>query len=435
MSYIDDIQAAFDAHGDVAQYRINMSERRSVGVGIRDNDVGSVYSPFSFGQGTGGGFLVQWQDGLLSRGNLDGNSLPIIADLLANARAAAYDDPDAAQFLGPQTVHDVPLWSDDVPPLFDEQTSYMLNVVRELQQSASRYEANTLNGGVGASMGQSWLRTSHGLDLSTRSTGFSASASFDGLVGEGLGQRTVPTVEEIVGQIDLGGQYLQPLRTETNGIASGTHTVVLHPDVAYSLWSNYVWGNIGGGAVYHGQSPFTIEQFRDNERVFRRDLLVTVEPWEPLGNGSFGYTGEGLPSAPATYIERGRLTQPILDLKYARRLHLPPTTPPGGSHSIRMRCDTETTWQELQPTLGTAILVLGVLGLHTQDRSSGTYSLATSQALLVRDGELVGRVKATLTGNFFDQLRSDELQFVQFAGQPTPGFALPVSVSIEQTQA
>jgi PmbA protein len=432
MSYIDDLEAAFDAHPDIANYRINLSERRSIGVGIRDNDVGSVYSPFSFGQGTGGGFLVQWQDGTLSRGNLDGNSLPIIDQVLSNARGAAYDDPDAAQFLGPQTVHEVPLWSDDVPPLFEERTPYLLDVVSELQAIAERYEANTLNGGVGASSGQSWLRTSHGLDLSTRSTSFGASASFDGLVGEGISRRTVVSIDDITEQIELGARYLQPLRTAADGITSGTQMVVLHPDVAYSLFSFYVWGNMGGSAVFHGQSPFGADDFRDNRRVFRNDLLVTVEPWEPLGVSSFSYTGEGLPSAPATYIERGRLTQPILDLKYARRLNLPPTTPPGGTHSIRMRCDTETTWTELQPQLDTAILVLSVLGLHTQDRSSGTYSLATSQALLLRDGKLGGRVKATLTGNMFDQLRDGALQFVQFAGQPTPGFALPVNVTIEQ---
>lgn len=431
MSYIDDIQAAFDAHADIANYRINLSERRSIGVGIRDNDVGSVYSPFSFSQNTGGGFLVQWQDGMLSRGNLDGNSLPIIGDVLSNARGAAYDDPDAAQFLGPQTIHEVPLWSDDVPPLFGERTGYLLDVVSELQNIAERYASNTLSGGAGASTGQSWLRTSHGLELSTRSTSFGSSASFDGLVGEGLSQRTVPSVNEISHQIELGGQYLQPLRTSTSGVPNGTHMVVLHPDVAYSLFSFYVWGNLGGSVVFHGQSPFTIDDFRDNRRAFRNDLLVTVEPWEPLGIGSFSYTGEGLPSSPSTYIERGRLTQPILDLKYARRLGLPPTTPPGNAHSVRMCSDTETTWQELQPKLDAAIFVLGVLGLHTQDRSSGTYSLATSQALLIQGGELVGRVKATLTGNFFDQLRDERLQFVHFEGQPTPGFALPVSVSIE----
>jgi PmbA protein len=391
-----------------------------------------VYSPFSFGQGTGGGFLVQWQDGRLSRGNLDGNSLPIIDQVLGNARQAAYEDPDAAQFLGPQTVHAVPLWSDDIPSLFEERTPYLLDVVTELQAIAARYEANTLNGGVGASTGQSWLRTSHGLDLSTRSTSFGASASFDGLVGEGLSRRSIASMEEITEQIELGARYLQPLRTEANGTTSGMQMVVLHPDVAYSLFSYYVWGNMGGSAVFHGQSPFTADDFRDNQRVFRNDLLVTVEPWEPLGLGSFSYTSEGLPSAPATYIERGRLTQPILDLKYARRLNLPPTTPPGGAHSIRMRCDNETTWSELQPQLDTAILVLGVLGLHTQDRSSGNYSLATSQALLVQGGELAGRVKATLTANFFDQLRDFALQFVEFAGQPTPGFTLPISVTIEQ---
>jgi PmbA protein len=434
MSYIDEIQAAFEAHPDIVDYRIGLGERRSVGVGIRDNDVGSVYSPFRWGQGTSGGFLVQWQDGRLSRGNLDRNSLEIITEVLENARQAAYDDPDAAQFLGPQTVHEVPLFSDDVPELFEARTAYLLDVVTLLQQIASKSNAKTLNGSVGASVGKSWLRTSRGLDLSTTSTSFGASASFDGLVGEGISQRTTPSLDEIQQQIQLGASYLEPLRTETKDIASGTQLVVLHPDVAYSLFSFYVWGNLGGGAIFHHQSPFTAEDFRNNRPVFRNDLLVTVEPWQPLGVGSFAYTSEGVPSAPATYIERGRLTQPILDLKYGRRLGMLPSTPPSSPYNVRITTDTETTWDELQPQLDQAILVLSVLGLHTQDRSSGNYSLATSQAIHLRNGKLVGRVKATLTGNIFEQLRDPAWKLVHFPGQPTPGFALPIDVTIEQTR-
>ncbi len=433
MSYIDDLQAAFEAHPDIADYRINLGERRSIGVGIRDNDVGSVYSPFRFGQGTGGGFLVQWQDGQLSRGNLDGNSLLIIDHILANARQAAYDDPDAAQFLGPQRVHDVPLFSEDVPQLFEARTAYLLDVVTLQQEIAGRYRANTLNGGVGASISQSWLRTSHGLDLTTTGTAFSYSASFDGIVGEGKLHRTIASLDEIGTQIELGAAYLEPLRTQSEGLASGTRMIVLHPDVAYSLFSFFVWGNLSGAAIFHGQSPFTLEDFLDNRRIFRNDLLVTVEPWQPLGVGSFSYTSEGLPSAPTTYIERGRLTQLILDLKYARRLNLAPTTPPGGEESVNMRAEDETTWDELQPQLEEAVLVLGVLGLHTQDRSSGNYSLATSQALLLRDGQIKGRVKVTLTGNFFEQLRDEALRFVRFRGQHSPGFALPIGITVEQT--
>lgn len=430
MSYIDDIQAAFDAHPDIAEYRINLGERRSQGVGIRDNDVGSVYSPFSFGQGTGGGFLIQWQDGTLSRGNLDGNSLAIIDDVIGNARQAAYDDPDAAQFLGPQEVRNVPLWSDDVPPLFAEQSSYLLDVVGELQAIAAQFEAKTLNGGVGAGMGTSWLRTSRGLDLSTSSTSFSYSASFDGVIGEGDSQRMVVPLTEVHDQIELAGDYLRALRSDADGGAHGTRQVILHPDVAGSLWGYYVWGNLGGSTVYHGQSPFTLQAFQEREQIFRSDLNVQVDPWQAMTPGAFRYTGEGVPSAPITYIDGGRLQQPIVDLKYARRLNLPPTTPPGGAQSVQITIADETTWDALLPQLDDAILVLSVLGLHTQDRSSGNYSLSTSQALLIRNGELQGRVKATLNGNLFDQLLMAELQFVRFAGQHNPGYALPIGVTI-----
>ncbi|HEX6291046.1 MAG TPA: metallopeptidase TldD-related protein [Herpetosiphonaceae bacterium] len=432
MSYIDDIQAIFDAHADIADYRINISERRSLGIGIRDNDVGSVYSPFSFSASTSGGFLVQWQDQRLSRGNLDGNSLSIIDQMLANARQAAYDDPDAAQFLEQPTVQHVPLFSEDIPPLFRERTEYLLEIVKELQGLAARYEAKTLNGGVGVSMSQSWLRTSRGLALGTNGTNFSYSGSFDGIIGEGKSQRTVAPLDAISDQIALAGDYLQQLRTPASGIANGTRLVVLHPDVAYSMFNFFVWGNLGGSAIFHGQSPFCAEDFRDQKQVFRDDLTVRVEPWQPLGIGSFAYTTEGLPSAPNTYIDRGRLTQPILDLKYARRLNLPPTTPPGNEESVVMQAADEVAWDQLQPQLDEAILVLSVLGLHTQDRTSGNYSLSTSQALLIRDGAVQGRIKATLNGNLFDNLRDAELRLVRFPGQHSAGFALPVNVAIEQ---
>lgn len=435
MSYIDEIQAAFEQYEDIADYRINLAERRSLGVGIRDNDVGSVYSPFSFGQSTGGGFLVQWRDGRLSRGNLDGNSLAILDQVLANARQAAYDDPDAAQFLGPQHIHDVPLFGNDIAPLFEERTSYLLDVVRELQALAEQYQAKTLNGGVGASTGTSWLRTSRDLALSTTSTSFSYSGSFDGMIGEGTSQRTVAALDEIRAQVDLAGQYLPHLRTPVDGGANGQRMVVLHPSVAYSLFSYYVWGNLGGSAVFHGQSPFTIQDFHDNRQLFREDLTVRVDPWVAMGPGSFMYTSEGLPSAPITYIDQGRITQPVVDLKYARRLGLQPTTPPGSEQSVQITAAELMPWQTLQTTLDDAIVVLSVLGLHTQDRSSGNYSLSTSQAVLVRNGEIQGRVKATLTGNMFEQLRDTTLRMVTFPGQHSPGFALPINITLEPTAA
>lgn len=433
MAYVDEIQARFDQHPEIRDYRINLGAGRSSAVGIRDNDVGSVYSPISFSDTIGGSFLVQWQDGRLSRGNLDGNSLQELDQVFERAQAAAYDDPDAAQFLGPQQVHDVALSSPDVAPLFGERAGFLLEVVAILQELAARHGAKTLNGGAGASIGESWLRTSRGLDLYGTGTSFSFSASFDGIIGDGFRRRTLVEPSEIRAQIGRVGAYFEHLQHVANDRENRERTIILHPNVAYALFDFFVWGNMGGSAVYHGQSPWKKDDFTAGLQVLREDLEVGVKPWEPLGPGSFGWTSEGLPSAPVTYIDAGRLVSPLLDLKYARRLDLPPLTPPGSEHSVHITATTEVEADALIGEVQDGLLVLSVLGLHTQDRTSGNYSLSAPQTLLIRDGEIQGKVKVTLNGNFLDNLRDDALRLVRFAGQHSPGFAYPGSATVEAT--
>ncbi|HSH81026.1 MAG TPA: metallopeptidase TldD-related protein [Herpetosiphonaceae bacterium] len=431
MAYIDEIQAAFDGVADIADYRILLGETRGAGVGIRDNDAGSVYSPMSFSDTIGGSFLVQWHDGRLSRGNLDGNSLLRFDQVVDTAREAAYDDPDAAQFLGPQAVHQVVLQSSDVPPLLGERSGYLLETVRLLQEIAARHEAQTLNGGVTANVSESYVRTSRGLDLHVEGSIFSYAASFDGIIGDGFRRRTVVDAAEVSTNVERVALYLEQLRTPAAETPPGTYSVLLHPNVAYSFFDFFIWGNMGGAAVFHGQSAWKREDFVNHAQVMRDDLTVRIEPWKPLGPGSFGWTGEGLPSRPQVYIDQGRLVTPVLDLKFARRLDLPPVTPPGNRHSVEFSAALDEPFEQALAGIENGVLVLSVLGLHTQDRSSGNYSLSAPQALLVRNGVTQGRVKVTLSGNFFDHLRDDALSLVRFVGQESPGFCFPARVVFE----
>ena len=198
------------------------------------------------------------------------------------------------------------------------------------------------------------------------------------------------------------------------------------------MFDFFVWGNMSGASVYHGQSAWTREDFAARRQILRADANVHVDPWVPLGPGSFRWTSEGVPSAPVTYIQQGSLVSPVLDLKYARRLGLPPLTPPGGSHSVRITLDSEIGVEALTATMPDGILVLSVLGLHTQDRTSGNYSLSAPQALLIREGEVQGKVRATLSGNFFENLRDEALRLVRFAGQHNAGFAYPGRVTLAE---
>ena len=52
-----------------------------------------------------------------------------------------------------------------------------------------------------------------------------------------------------------------------------------------------------------------------------------------------------------------------------------------------------------------ALFVLNVLGVHTQDPVSGDFSLSAPQSLRVQGGEARGRVRATISGNLFRIIR------------------------------
>ena len=74
-------------------------------------------------------------------------------------------------------------------------------------------------------------------------------------------------------------------------------------------------------------------------------------------------------------------------------------------------------------------LVLGVLGVHTQDPASGDFSLSAPQSLAIGSAGIRGRVRVTISGNVFDLLRSDTLGFVRFEGENTPGLLVHTSLA------
>src|SRR5690606_1205913 len=103
-----DLAAALAAFPGVHEWRISWSEGIGTSLGIKDNRIGSVYSPLSYGDSRAGSYLIQWEDGRLSRGGLDGSTLANLTEVLTAAHEARYDDPDAANFLGPADFPDVP---------------------------------------------------------------------------------------------------------------------------------------------------------------------------------------------------------------------------------------------------------------------------------------------------------------------------------------
>jgi PmbA protein len=128
-----------------------------------------------------------------------------------------------------------------------------------------------------------------------------------------------------------------------------------------------------------------------------------------------------VPASRCSFIAAGRLVRPILDLKYANRLGLEPTPLPGAADTTHLEGPPELTLDRALAEAGGGVLVLAVLGVHTQDGSSGDFSLSAPQALAIRNDALAGRVRGTIAGNLFALLASDDLRLVRFPAEPTPG--------------
>jgi PmbA protein len=201
--------------------------------------------------------------------------------------------------------------------------------------------------------------------------------------------------------------------------------VLLHPSVVEEYVLGTLLDNLAGATVAHGEGHFRREQFGSPDPVLREDLDLRCEPLVPFGAGSYRFTTEGVPAAACDYLARGRLVQPLVDLKYARRLGLAPTPLPLTMESVVLagppRLSLETA---LEQAAGGA-LVLSVLGVHTQDSASGDFSLSAPQALAIGAAGLGGRLRATISGNLFATLQSPELRLVAFEGEHTPGLLFP----------
>jgi PmbA protein len=192
---------------------------------------------------------------------------------------------------------------------------------------------------------------------------------------------------------------------------------------------HFLFANLGGPGVYHGQSRWKPEDFRSATRVFREDLTIRVAPDVPYHYGAYNWTSEGVPSRPTVYVDGGRLRTPSLNLKYAKRLAMEPTTPPRTGDSLRLDLSRARTWDECLAGAGEGVLITSVLGMHTQDPVRGDYSLAVPTAVRFEEGRLRGKCRAVLNDNFFGNLSAPDLAAVAFPHHDLPGLAFRSVVS------
>lgn len=409
----------------IRAWSVYLNESQRLYLDTKDSETGNAHAPLGLSESLSARYLFHWEDGLVSHGNLERQQIEHeVSGAIDGARAAAYDDPDAAQVRGPAEFPEVPLHDPAVARVASGEVAPLLERLEEVRVRVARFGFRTWSGSFQANEARARLVTSAGLDVSGLGTYHGWYVSLDGELGTGWSGRVLEDRDGYAARLDRLVDHSLRLKQPGRTMPGDIFPVILHPDVVEELVIDTLLHNLDGAVVAHGEGHFRWEQFGSEEPVLREDLTLRLDPLKPLRAGSYRFTVEGVPAAPCTYIDRGRLRTPIVDLKYARRLDVAPTPLPYGLDTVFLEGPAPLAEEEALEEVGEGALVLNVLGVHTLDATSGDFSLAAPQVLRVESGRLGGRLRATLSGNLFELLRSSGLHLVRFEGEHTPGVLL-----------
>ena len=414
-------------------WRFDLSHGRSVSLSIVDNQLGSVYGPATARDSLGGGLYLIWEDEKRSNASVDRLTVPEFEQRLREWYASAYADDRAPDIRPPDPAYpEVEMYDPGIEPLVGGETELLFKILKTgYDELLGGGGVEFLDAGASASTGTRYLRNSRGLDVSYLSSYFSYSFYADSLYGNGYGKRRLAPDDELNRILTDVRENTARLKLPGSFKADQTgNRVVLDTGMAGSFIGQYIGGNLSGSGVANRQAAYSLEDFQAHKQVIRPDISLAIDGTRPFESSASRVTSEGIPGGRGFLIEKGRLNSPALDLKYAGITGFTPT--PGGGLYIELDDGGQRqSFDELVKSVDHGLLVYSVLGMHTQDSTSGRFSLSAPRCLVIEDGELKGKVKVTLNGNFFDNINDSRSRFGWDPYEDNPAMEMTCQVVVE----
>lgn len=393
----------------IRDWRIVVQEAQQISLGIKENSPGTVYTPPSYRKGETGELYLIWEDGQITQAQVQappqGSGKEYWLEQLTEWRQGSYEDPFGADIPEPEALPLVAVEDRKIAEILQGEDEVLFEQLARLLEDTPQ-DVN-LNAGVQASWGYRHVRNSRGLAVSYQQSQYGMSFSFDSLVGAGFGKRRLIKPEEWDFLWNRTCSYFEALQKEGPEVGGET-LVVLTPSVTGDFMRQFLYPNLVGQNILEGRSAFKKEDFGSEDKIFHENISLVVDPLRPFELSSYLVTGEGVPARQTVLVERGSLQSPILRMKDAKRWGGSPTGVPAGSSGMYLQGAQEHPWEEVLREIKDGVLILSVLGMHTQNSASGDYSLSAPQSLRIIDGKIVGKRDVKIQGNFFKDLASEK---------------------------
>jgi PmbA protein len=389
---------------------------RSTSVGVRMGALEDVSR--AEGQEIGLRLFVGRRNASVASSDLSRDSLDALVERAVAMAQAAPEDPFAGLASEDQLMRgprpDLDLDDGGDPDPAD------LRGLAEAAEDAARAVpgiTNSNGGSVSASASTFAVATSNGFVGSTRSTGYSCSASVVAGAGSDMQRdyawhsaRHMADLEspETIGRRagERAAARVDPVR-----ITPGAMTILFDPRVATTLLGHFI-GAISGAAITR-KSSFLLDAL--GTAVFAPGVTIHDDPFRPRGSRSRGFDGEGLPVAAMDLVADGVLTTWLADSAAARQLGIAPTghavrgvsgAPGAGPSNLFMQPGPRSR-DAMIAGVKTGILVTELIGQGVNG-VTGDYSRGAAGFLIV-NGEIGPAVsEITIASNLKDMFATIE---------------------------
>jgi PmbA protein len=328
-----------------------------------------------------------------------------IADSIALARALAKDPhrklPDPSSYAG-RTEADLELFDPAVAAITADQRIARAKALEEAARSAPGAEKiTTVSTETGDATWEMYRVASNGFEGGNRGTNIWSEASVsmkdeDGRRPEDWSSGSTRFLadlpnEGVIGK-DATTRALGHLGAKK--IGSGTMPIIVEARAAGSLLRHLI-GPISGGALQQKESFF---DGKLDKPVAAKTFTLTDDPLLKRGLGSKPFDGEGMSTKPRTLIEKGVLKSYLLDVYYASKLGMKPTT--GRTTNLVVAPGTKSLAQ-LQKEMKDGLLVTSFLGGNSNS-TTGVFSLGLAGFHIVNGERKEPISEMNLSGKHID---------------------------------
>jgi PmbA protein len=414
---------ALQADTTVARWRIHATSSEHSAVGFSKKDVADIYQPATQQNSSYLQYAIEFGDLNIAYGNLNPTQTNP-EQMLELAKVTAVTSSEELGLPPYAKQADLPTLT---PPEGYEKNllTKLLPEATTLREKLLKVEPKAFEGELTGTRIESIYCDSNDLELSESEVSYKGGYEYNGKLDYSYATRTYDKLmPKVTASLPLIAEYAKGLEEEII-TTEETRLPVFVVD-GTTLIDNFLLDHMVGMSIVSHSSRFKKEDFDNHLAVAHPGLTLQFDQTIDLLETSFGFSQQGVTSQKFTLLDKGKLVEPMCDLRASQRLGYAPRVDVTTDEAIFTDLPT---FDELSKSTGTFLLAFSLLGIHTQNTMLGSYSLPCPECLFFKDGKLVGPVKPVITGNFFDVLKDPTTQFVSTTLSQAPMLFFETDVS------